>query len=358
MPDEPTPAHAGMEGQGAYNKHARLQAGGAALALPLLEKATEEIPIATADPQIVIADYGSSQGKNSLAPMRVAIRTLRRRLGPERPILVFHVDLPVNDFSSLFDAVDNDPNTYLLHEPNIFPCAIGRSFYRQVLPRHSVHLGWCSYAVVWLSRIPATIPGHMVVVHATGSVRAAFERQGAEDWEAFLSLRANELHPGGRLVVVLPAFNDDGRTGFERLFDQANSVLRAMVDEGKLGAPERSRMVLGAFYRRTDDLLAPFQRDGEFQNLTVEACELSTLEDAAWADYQVHRDREVLAAQQAMFFRATFMPSLAAALRDPGNADQRRAFGGHLENGLQRVLAQEPAPLHSYVTTIVLAKQA
>ena len=358
MPDASTPAHAGMEGHGAYNRHAKLQAGGAALALPLLEKATEKIPFDVKDQRIVIADYGSSQGKNSLAPMRVAIKTLRRRLGPERPILVFHVDLPVNDFGSLFDVVDNDPNSYVLDEPNVYPCAVGRSFYRQVLPRQSVHLGWCSYAVVWLSRIPAMVPGHMVVIRATGSVRAAFERQGAEDWETFLSLRASELYPGGRLVVVLPALNDDGQCGFESLFDQANSVLRAMVDCGRLGAEERARMVLGAFYRRTDDLVAPFRRDGKFQNLTVEACELSALEDAAWADYQLHRNKEVLAAQQAMFFRATFMPSLAAALKDPQNADERRAFGGHLENGLQRILANHPAPVHSYVTTIVLAKQA
>ena len=346
-----------MEGQGAYNKHAKLQADGAALALPLLEKATQKIPLETSDQRIIIADYGSSQGKNSLAPLRAAIKTLRGRLGPERPILVFHVDLPVNDFSSLFDVVDNDVNSYVFDEPNVFPCAIGRSFYTQVLPRQSVHLGWCSYAVVWLSHIPAKIPGHLVVVRAADPVRAAFERQGSEDWEAFLSLRANELHPGGRLVVVLPAFNDDGQCGFEQLFDQANSVLRTMVDDGRLEAEERARMVLGTFYRRMDDLLAPFQRDGKFQSLTVEACELFALEDAAWADYQLHRNKEVLAAQQAMFFRATFMPSLATALRDPDNADRRRAFGSHLEKGLQRILVDQPAPVHSYVTTIVLAKE-
>jgi len=353
---EPTPTSAVMEGQGAYNQHAKLQAGGAALALPLLEEATQKIPLDDQDQRIVVADYGSSQGKNSLAPVGIAIKTFRRRFGPDRAILVFHVDQPENDFNSLFEVVGSDPSSYVSGEPNVFPCAIGRSFYKQVLPHQSVHLGWSSYAVVWLSQVPAKIPGHFVVVRSSGSVRAAFDRQGAQDWEAFLTLRANELRPGGRLVVVLPALNDDERWGFEELFDHANSLLSEMVDQGTLGADERERMVLGTFYRRRCDLLAPFQRDGKFQDLTAEACEVSLLADAAWSDYQHHRNKEMLAAQHAMFFRATFMPSLASALRDPGDAERRHAFARDLEAGLKRLLAQQPVPVHSYVTTIVLAK--
>jgi hypothetical protein len=64
----------------------------------------------------------------------------------------------------------------------------------------------------------------------------------------------------------------------------------------------------------------------------------------------------MLAAQHAMFFRATFMPTLASALRDPGDAERRHAFARDLEAGLKRLLAQQPVPVHSYVTTIVLAK--
>jgi hypothetical protein len=57
---------------------------------------------------IIVADYGSSQGKNSLAPMSVAVEILRRRVGRERPIFVFHIDLPSNDFNSLFEVTDSD----------------------------------------------------------------------------------------------------------------------------------------------------------------------------------------------------------------------------------------------------------
>jgi hypothetical protein len=62
---------------------------------------------------------------------------------------VFHVDQPSNDFNALFEVLDVDPDRYVLDEPNVFPAAIGRSFYESVLPPGSVHLGWCSYAAVF-----------------------------------------------------------------------------------------------------------------------------------------------------------------------------------------------------------------
>jgi hypothetical protein len=41
-------------------------------------RAVRNIVLDPGDEPVVIADYGSSQGKNSLAPMRIAIRNLRR----------------------------------------------------------------------------------------------------------------------------------------------------------------------------------------------------------------------------------------------------------------------------------------
>jgi S-adenosylmethionine-dependent carboxyl methyltransferase len=348
--------HGVMEGKGAYNKHARVQAGGIALALPFLEKAARDVQIIGGSQPVVIADYGSSQGKNSLAPMRVAIENLRPRVGPNRPIFVFHVDQAANDFNSLFEVLGSDPDSYGLAEPHVFPCAIGRSFYEQVVPPDSVNLGWCSYAAVWLSRIPARVPGHFFPFRDTNPARAAFQRQAADDWKTFLSLRASELRSGGRLIVVLPAFNDDGVTGFEDLMDNANSVLAEMVDAGELRTDERSRMVLGACPRRRCDLLAPFQADGHFEHLTVECCELISLPDVSWADYKRDGDMETLATKQARFFRATFAPSLACALTDSQNGTAN-GFADRLENQLKQRLASQPAPLHSFVQIFVAGKR-
>ena len=353
MASHVTAAPAVMEGGGSYNLHAKVPAGGAHLALPFLEQAARSIPFNGTRHPVVIADYGSSQGKNSLAPMRVAIRALRTRVVADRPIVVVHIDQAANDFNTLFDVLHRDPERYSAEDPNVFPSAIGRSFYERVFPDEQVDLGWSSYAAVWLSRVPALIPGHFMMTASTGEVRAAFERQGAEDWKNFLSLRAQELRPGGRLVVVLPGFNDQRKTGFEGLFDQANQALAGMVADGAITAAERAAMVVGACARTRSDLLAPFGAAGRFCGLTVEHCELFELPDACWAELQRDNNREAFAGRHAAFFRAIFAPSLASGLL----AAKREPFVGSLEQRLKRRLAETPAPFHSFVQTMVLAKQ-
>jgi hypothetical protein len=196
--------------------------------------------------------------------------------------------------------------------------------------------------------------------HSTGAVRAEFERQGAQDWEAFLSLRARELRPGGRLVVVSPALADDGSSGLENTMDQANAVLAEMVVDGAITAEERARMVLGSHPRRKRELLAPFARDKHFQHLTVEDFEMFELPDIAWTDYERDGDKGALATKHALFFRSVFMPSLASALDGvrSGDAEALRIFGNRLETGLKKRLASRPTAMHSFVQTIVLAKRA
>jgi hypothetical protein len=125
-----------MEGKGAYNRYAKLPAGGAALALPLLEEAVRRLELDTNDQTVVIADYGSSQGKNSMVPMDIAIRGLRRRIGANRPISVFHIDQPSNDFNALFEVLDADPDRYVLDDPNVFPARLRVS--RMVVLRRCV----------------------------------------------------------------------------------------------------------------------------------------------------------------------------------------------------------------------------
>jgi hypothetical protein len=354
MPDERESSHGVMEGGGSYNRHARVPADGGGLALPLLEQAAQNIALDAGDQPVVIADYGSSQGKNSLTPMRAAIRVVRTRVGPDRPISVVHVDQAANDFNTLFDVLDRDPERYSVDDPNVFPSAIGRSFYQNVLPREQVHLGWSSYAAVWLNHIPMLIPGHFISVASSGEVRKAFERQAAADWELFLSLRSMELRDGGRLVVVLPGLNDEGVSGFEPLFRGARSALAEMVAEGTITDDECTHMVLGSCPRRRCELLAPFSADGQFCGLAVEHCEVTGVPDAAWTEYERDGNKELLANCHAGFFRSIFVPSLASALSD---SDKRQIFAVAMEQKLVRSMVEQPAPFHSFVQMMVLAKK-
>ena len=350
-------AHGVMEGNGAYNKHAKLPAGGATLAVPFLEKAAREVSLDPWDGPVVIADYGSSQGKNSLAPMRTAIENVRSRIGPRRPISVFHIDQPSDDFNTLFELLDADPDRYTLHEPDVFPCAIGRSFYENVLPPDSVPLG----LEFVCGRVPAPHSyagfGSFRCTTRHGRRARRLRATNCPGLGDFPFLARKRIAAWGRLVIVLPARNDEGVTGFEPLMDHANAVLAEMVEDGALRADEREQMIFGCCPRRTCDLLAPFQGSGQFQDLTVESCDLAWVADSAWADYERDGNNKALATKNARFFRSVLVPSLALALREAHDAGQRRIFADRFEDGLKRRLADQPEPLHSFVQTMVLAKR-
>jgi hypothetical protein len=287
--------------------------------------------------------------------MRRAVEILRSRLSPGRPIIVYHTDLPANDFKSLFDVLENDPDRYS-RDPDVFPCAIGRSFYNCILPPWHVHLGWCSYAANWISEIPKVAPDHIFHSRMTGATRDAFERQCAQDWETFLALRSTELRPGGRLVVAVPGARDDGLSGFETILHHAHEVLGDMVVEGAIAADERARMALGVLARRRRDLLAPFGQGGGYCDLKVEYCETCKHADLAWADYERDGNLEALVNKHAGFFRSTFVPTLASSLKHHHDEETRRLFSDRLEHGLRQRLTATPEPINSLVETIVLVK--
>jgi hypothetical protein len=277
---------------------------------------------------------------------------MRSRVAADRHFLIYHVDLPVNDFNALFKTLDSDSDSYTRDAANVHACGVGRSFFQSVLPPNSVNFGWSAYAAQWLSCVPAVDADHIWFDRLTGSARAIYEQQAAQDWETFLTLRAQELRPGGRLVVVFP-----GTGSCEAIGDHANAVIGDMVKEGAISAKERSRMLPACWLRLEHDYLAPFARNDGFLDLTVEHCESMPQADAAWDQYQRDGQAEALATKHAAFFRATFLPSFIAALDRADDPQACRSFADRFEAGLRQRLTREPTPTNSRVDTVVIAKQ-
>ena len=94
---------------------------------------------------------------------------------------MIHTDLPENDFTTLFQTLIDDPDSYLNGDRAVFTAAVGRSFYPQILPSCSVTLGWSSWSVQWLSRVPAPIPDQIQVAYSLDPARADYARQASED---------------------------------------------------------------------------------------------------------------------------------------------------------------------------------
>jgi hypothetical protein len=346
-----------MEGGGAYNRSSAVQAAGLAPAVPWLTEAAKLVPLGLPEGPLIVADYGSSQGRNSLGPLGAAIGVLRERAGADRPISVVHTDLPGNDFSALFQTVAADPDSYLRGDPNIFPCAIGRSFYESLFPPGSVTLGWSSWAVQWLSRVPDAVPDHIHQSRsAVAAVRAAYARQGAEDWQTFLGLRGRELHPGGRLVIVLLALAEDGDTHFGPGLDHLQAALTEFVAEGFVSPAEHARMAIPTVFRSRTDLLAPFAATGRFARLEVAQLDIFAGPDPIWDAFEASGDAKALGLSWAAFTRAWASPTLAAAL-DRTSADGRAAaFGDRLETELVKRFAAAPVRMPIRLGRVHLVK--
>ena len=359
MPRDPSPVTPSpMEGQGGYNRSSQVQAAGLSPAIPMLELAASTVALPPGSRPIVIADYGSSEGHNSLLPLGAAIAILRQRIGPDRAISVIHTDLPENDFSVLFDTLNTDPNSYLLRDHAAFASAVGRSFYEQILPAGSVTLAWSSWAVQWLSRAPGPIPDQVQVAFSQDeSTRAAFSRQAAEDWQQFLTHRERELCPGARLAVMTMAVDENGEFGYRPLLNAMYSALIDMVDSGFLRGEELRRMVIPTVARSRADFLAPFRRDGRCGSLRVEELDIFLGEDHFWSDFERDGDARKFAARWTAFCRASVFPTLAASLDGGRNEPRATEFVACLESSTIKRLAVNPERMLIPLAKVLLAKE-
>jgi hypothetical protein len=340
-----------------YNQSSRLQAAGLAQAIALFERAAEQVPLPTAPQPIVIADYGAANGHNSLKPLSAAIAVLRRRTRHDHAILVAHTDVPDNDFTALFRTLSDDPDSYLHTDTTSFASAIGRSFYGQILPSKTVNLGWTSWATQWLRRIPCEFHDHVHVAYSNDdAARAAYAHQAALDWHDFVAFRGRELAPEGRLVVLTPATDDDGKSGFTSLLDAIVAALADRARDGLLSKDELRRMAIPAFARSEKDFRAPFAPSGRFEGLTIDHLEMFNAEDRFWARFQTDDDAEAFGAQWAAFARAAFFPALASGL-DGGTNDPRAVdFVAQLETAVAQRLSSAPEPMRIPLASVVLVK--
>jgi hypothetical protein len=345
-----------MEGHGAYNRSSAVQAAGLSPALGLIERAARAAALPPPPRPVVVADYGCSEGRNSLAPMKLAIGVLRERIGSERAISVVHTDLSGNDFTALFQTLATDPESYARGDPAAYPSAVGRSFYGQILPPESVSLGWSSWAVQWLSRTPAAIPDQVQVAYSRdASARDAFHRQAAEDWRAFLAARGRELLPGGRLVVLTMACDDRGDFGYRPLLEAMYAALAGMVGEGVLGEKELGRMAIPTVGRSREDFAAPFAGGARSDGLSLDELAIFEGEDRIFERYRAGGDAKAFGAEWAAFSRASVFPTLAAAL-DGADPLRSARFMDGLEAGVAARLAARPSPMLIPLARMLIAK--
>jgi len=231
-------------------------------ATPLVLDAIEALPLARIENGFTISDMGSADAGTSLSMIGKVIDAVSKRV-PSAPISVVYTDQPRNDFNALITNVYGlGPfETYLGKRDNIYPLVSGTSFYRQIIPSNSLNLGFSATAMHWLSNKVCNISNHVQAVGATGTELKAFQDQAHSDWRQILLHRANELKPGGKLVLINFGTDEQGRylgnTGGINMFDTFNAIWVSFLDAKRITREEYENMTLPQYYNSVTEFSAP-----------------------------------------------------------------------------------------------------
>ena len=267
-------------------------------ATPMVLDAIEKLPTASFESGFTLSDMGTADAGTSMAMVTRVVDAVSAR-APEAPITVVYSDQPRNDFNALIANVYGLGafESYLDRRGDIFPLVSGTSFYRQILPAASVDIGFSATAMHWLSAKVCNLSNHVQAVGAEGEELEAFRRQAHADWRQILLHRARELKPGGRLVLINFARDDEGRylgnTGGVNMFDTFNEIWLDFVERGRISHDEYVNMTLPQYYNTVEEFSAPLldSDDPVFQaGLRLEHIDTRIVKCPYAEDFAAHGD--------------------------------------------------------------------
>src|SRR5262245_60218151 len=196
----------GMVGGGYYDAHSTFQAEVAESGRWLLERAVAALSLPAAG-AAMIADYGCSEGRNSMTTIATALAFLAARGATSFGVL--HNDLPTNDWRGLADNLLGRGG-YLRRFPQSRALFAPCSFFERVTRPRTFTLGISGSAArrLWLQPPDPDMPRSLYRSDAPAGELPKILKQAASDWEAFLCARAEELQPGGVLLVLMLGSDD------------------------------------------------------------------------------------------------------------------------------------------------------
>jgi hypothetical protein len=325
-----------------------------------LAEAVQSMPLPSPAAPITVLDLGSSEGRNSLAVMNFVAEGIRRRSAA--PILTVYSDLPSNNFNQLFlNIAEAREAGALLSE--VYPSAVGASFYGPVAPPGTVRLATCFNSILWMDHPPAiVIPDYPLYrrpnpprpgLTVPAATEAAFAGQADREWVRFLECRAAELLTGGKLIVGTPGAHA-GRRCSDGVYDVFNDALCDLMSAGRVEQSRCERLLMPLYFRTTEELLAPLVRAdspvrGAFR---VDHCEAREAATPFEEEFERTGDRVAHAEAYTNFLRAFSEPVARPALVSP---DGDPAVIDELYRRVRdRLIAEPERYRYVYVVTAVV----
>jgi SAM dependent carboxyl methyltransferase len=317
----------GMVGHGEYNRHSATQMATMEYVALWLDEAVADMALAETPATLGLADFGCSEGRNSIAVMGRLVTALRARTS--RPIQTIHSDLPTNDYCELMTGLR--PNGRSVYEAeDVYSAAVGGSMFDRLLPPRSLHLATTFNAIGFLSRHPVDrLPGYILangpsrrggVGTVSDDDRRVFARQARADVESFLTARAAELVPGGKLLIQVFGAGETLRT-CDGIYDVLNDALLEVLDAGLIDRDGYELFYQPVYFRTLDELTVPMTDDASpcSKLFRLDRAETYEVPVPFVEDFRRSGDIERYAAAYTGFHRVFTEPVL------------RLAFGGHAD---------------------------
>jgi gibberellin A4 carboxyl methyltransferase len=340
------PTLTGMKPEGYYDRNSSYQQSVMHAVIGWGEEAIGTMPLPDESQPFVIADYGCSEGKNSIVAAGHIVEAFRRRR-PEQSICVIHADLPSNNFNQLFrNLYDPSGSNYCqtLGRPRkgVFPMACGGSFFGPQLAPGSVHFGMSFLAVEWMDRVPEVpIPESIVLTEGSPAAQEAFSRQADDDLTRFYASRAEELAPGGKLLLIIPGSDGVCRAS-DGLYDVLNDAACDLVESGHIARERYERFVMPVYFRTLEELTSPLKciGSGIASAFSIDRSETLELPIPFEEERKRTGDNAAYAIAYTGFLRAFSEPVVAGGLfgEDPG----RRPGVDALYDRIERRLLADP----------------
>lgn len=266
--DQATGSSIAMLGDGFYSNVSLGPKAVIDKSLDLVLRALAELDLnAERQAPLVLADFGAADGGTSLDLINAAVDWVRSRYS-QLPISLYYTDLPGADFATLFNMMNGDVidrQSPVKTHADVHAYCTGLSFYKPLLPRGTLDLGFSASAMHYLSVMPGIIQNHIHAVGASPEEDALFKSVALNDWETILLKRSHELATGGRLIMANFCVDDAGRylgnTGGVNMFDTYNELWAGMRDDGVISRLEYTQTAFQQYYKSLRDTLAPFQQE-------------------------------------------------------------------------------------------------
>ncbi len=195
------------------------------------------------------------------------------------------------------------------------------------------------------------------MVGAAGRVRAAYEAQGARDWEAMLLQRARELVSSGRLALFNFGIDEEGRylghTGGVSMFDRFNELSRDLAECGAIAPEEYRNTNFAQCYRTVEQFCAPLidEENPVYRaGLRLKHVETRVVRCPYERDFADHGDAARFAAEYIPTLRSWSEHSFVAGLSPVRSVAERQALVDRLyENYEERVRRNPEGHAMDYV---------